>query len=251
MSTANSGSQPARRGAIHFHSRFSPDSVTSIGRLVRVVRELRLDFAILTDHDTLEGARALRSALAVAGVAAEVPLAAEYRTERGDIIVAFVEREITSRVFSELVGQVRAQGGLLLLPHPYHYHSDPEGLAAECDLVEVFNGRLEPALNAAASALAERLAKPVFSGSDAHLARNLADVVVEVPPDGSLEEALKQLGAKPVGVPRSSRLDLPVSQFIKAVRNRDLGHVAWLAARIPWRAAKRIARFLAGPEMQR
>ena len=39
------------RGIIHFHSSYSPDSLTTIGQILSAAQRESLDFLILTDHD--------------------------------------------------------------------------------------------------------------------------------------------------------------------------------------------------------
>jgi len=76
------------RGVIHCHSHYSFDSTTSISTYLRIAKRHQLDFIILTDHDTIAGASALKAAAAESMPDLEVPLAAEYLTDEGDVIAA-------------------------------------------------------------------------------------------------------------------------------------------------------------------
>jgi predicted metal-dependent phosphoesterase TrpH len=228
----------AWRGAIHLHSRFSFDSVTSPARLLAVAERASLDFVLLTDHDTIAGARALRAAAAARGSPLVVPNAAEYATDHGDLIAAFVEWEIRSRVLDDFVREVRDHGGLILLPHPFHQHRDVERLVALADLVEVHNGRIESRLNARAAAAAAAQAKPAYYASDAHLARHATRVLVEVESHGSLRDSIAGGNIRALRLDAVGPSDLWMSQVIKGIKHRD----ARLLAGLPLRGSRRALR---------
>ena len=193
------------RGIMHFHSRYSPDSPTTIDRIIAVARRDRWTSSCLTDHDTTAGAGNLARWVGAAGLPLEVPLAAEYRTDHGDLIAAFLREDIVSRTLESFLAEVRGQGGLVLLPHPLVGHDDPEMLAARADLVEVFNGRAGDAANRSAMELAARLGKPGFWASDAHLACSLARTVVTVENRGPLKESASCMRHRAVALPARRR----------------------------------------------
>jgi hypothetical protein len=222
---------PPYRGIMHFHSRYSPDSLTSIRRILAVARREALDFLMLTDHDTTAGARELARRVGALGWPIEVPLAAEYRTDHGDLIAAFLREEIKSRDLDGFIAEVRGQGGILLLPHPLVDHCQPEMLAEQADLIEVFNGRAGAAANGAAEALSARVGKPGFWASDAHLACSLGRTVVTVENRGPLRESLLQGTIRPLVCRPTAACDVFLSQVIKVVKTRDLKRVMRYAVR--------------------
>lgn len=208
-------------GIIHFHSCFSFDSMTSIRRIANFVRDENLDFAVLTDHDSIEGSLQLRKQLEVMGSKAQVPIAAEYRTSAGDVIVMGIERDIRNRDIGSFIAEVRSQGGVLMLPHPYEGHKDVESLARAVDVIEVFNGRCDEVKNAKSLELASRVNKPVYWSSDAHLFSSLRNVIVEAPDAIPIVSSIKDGKISPVRLDYSSRSDLYRSQLIKAVKRRN------------------------------
>jgi predicted metal-dependent phosphoesterase TrpH len=233
---------PPYRGIMHFHSRYSPDSLTSIRRILAVARRQSLDFLMLTDHDTTAGARELARRVGALGLPIEVPLAAEYRTDHGDLIAAFFQEEIKSRDLEGFIAEVRSQGGILLLPHPLVDHCQPEMLARRVDLIEVFNGRAGAAANEAAEALAARVGKPGFWASDAHLACSLGRTVVTVENRGPLRESLLRGAIRPAVCRPAAACDVFLSQVIKVVKTRDLKR----AVRYTVRRVGRVAKCLVG-----
>jgi len=68
-----SSEQHYLRGVIHCHSHYSFDSTTSISAYLRIAKRHELDFIILTDHDTIAGARALQAAAAESMPNLQVP----------------------------------------------------------------------------------------------------------------------------------------------------------------------------------
>jgi predicted metal-dependent phosphoesterase TrpH len=98
-----------------------------------------------------------------------VIVGSEIKTEWGDVVCLFLEREITSKRFLEVVEQVRKQDGILILAHPFWKHTLSEELLNHVDLVEVFNSRISPSRNQKAERLAQKRGLPQVAGSDAHL----------------------------------------------------------------------------------
>ena len=226
------------RGIIHCHSRFSPDSLVGIPDYIKIAVRKRLDFIILTDHDATAGSLALQNAAANFLPHLQVPTAAEYLTDEGDVIAAFVEGELSARNFGSFVREARAREALLMLPHPYVGHVHPESLAAECDLIETVNCRTRDEKNAQATQLAQSLAKPAYAGSDAHFAHSIADAVLEVENLGSLRTSLLkgEIRWEPVRI--APRWQYGASQLIKAWKKRDFV----LALKVLRRALKEVRR---------
>ena len=77
----------------------------------------------ITDHDRIDGALAARAA-APAGL--HVIVGEEVRTADGDLIAVFLERGRRARARSpaETIAAVRAQGGLVGIPHPFDRFRD-------------------------------------------------------------------------------------------------------------------------------
>ena len=210
------------RGIIHFHSRYSPDSMTTIGRIIAVAKRLSLDFMILTDHDTTRGSVELARRAEAMGLPLEIPMAAEYKTEHGDIIAAFLKREVVSRDISSFVAEVEEQGGLILLPHPFVNHNEIELLASCAHMIEAFNGRYGEAENEAAYELAVRHRKPYYFASDGHSATGLLKVVLSVSRKGTLRESLFNGEIRAESCLPAKEADIILSKIVKIVKTGDL-----------------------------
>jgi predicted metal-dependent phosphoesterase TrpH len=210
--------------------------MTSISAYLKAAERQNLDFIILTDHDTVAGSRALKAAAALRLPHLQVPIAAEYHTDEGDVIAAFIDGEVRARKFTEFVTEVREQNGLLLLPHPYVGHQTPEKVAAACDLVEVFNCRTGESKNSRASKLASSLGKHGYAGADAHFARSICGAVIQVENRGSLRSSILDGSPSWKAPHTTSRWEFGASQLIKAWKHRD----AALAFRMLRRAGEQV-----------
>ena len=156
----------------HVHTCFSGDAVTTIDEFVARVHATGLDVVCVTDHHALNGARAL----ADRGV--RVVVGEEIRTTRGEIIGLFLEDRIPAGLhLEETVARIRAQGGVVYVPHPFDPMRRPlheDTLVAACregliDVVEAFNAKTSLAsLNERAANLAAEFDLVVGAGSDAH-----------------------------------------------------------------------------------
>ena len=135
---------------------------------------------------------------------------------------------------------MREQGGMVLLPHPFVEHRDPEMLAGRADLVEVFNGRASDAANRCAMELATRLGKPGFWASDAHLGRSLATTIVAVENRGKLKESLLHGAIRPLQCRHAVAGDVILSQVIKVVKTGDVKRAVRDVARRTCHVAERL-----------
>ncbi|MGO9125734.1 MAG: PHP-associated domain-containing protein [Terriglobales bacterium] len=191
---------------------------------MRRARHRHADVVIVTDHDSIRGSVEL-SRLAQ-GNPRFVVVGGEYKTEKGDIIGLFLKHEIEARQSQDVVREIKQQGGLILLPHPYKGHRLDGALLAAVDLVETFNARCSPTENARADELARSLNKPGLAGCDAHCAAELQAVVNEF--DATEPEDEEELRRSLLAAPRRflthevSRVYQPYSQMIKAYKTRDI-----------------------------
>ncbi|RLB88834.1 MAG: hypothetical protein DRH10_06965 [Deltaproteobacteria bacterium] len=152
---------------LHIHSKYSYDSFLSPVRIIKVAKKKGLHGVAITDHNTIKGG--IEALKINEDEDFQVIVGAEIRTEYGDIIGLFLEDEITTNKFEEVIEEIKSQGGLSVLAHPYRHYKFPEEIIDKVDLVEVFNARSRKADNERAYELAKKFKKPQTAGSDAHL----------------------------------------------------------------------------------
>ncbi|MCE5337522.1 MAG: PHP domain-containing protein [Methanomicrobiaceae archaeon] len=173
---------------LHIHTRCSRDSLMDPARVVHVARTRGLAGIAVTDHDTIRGGILAREANRDKDF--QVVVGAEIKTEYGDVLGLFLEQEIVTRKFDDVVGEIHAQGGLAVLAHPYRRYPSPERLAGRVDLIEGFNSRSRRQTNALSMTLGRISGKGTVGGSDAHVYAEIGRGVT-VCAGEEIEEALR------------------------------------------------------------
>lgn len=159
---------------LHCHTSASFDSLASPESVVRAAAARGITHLAITDHDRIEGALRARAA-APAGLT--VIVGEEVRTADGDLIALFLERAVApGRTAAETIAEVRAQGGLVGIPHPFDRFrgsmlKDPrlEAIGGLVDWVETHNARIVAGSgNEKAAEFAREAGLPGVAVSDAH-----------------------------------------------------------------------------------
>jgi len=178
----------------HLHTAVSGDAVTTIDELAERVGQERLDVVFITDHNVTAGAVAAIER----GIGARIIVGEEIRTTKGDVIGLFITERVPYVLpLAEAIGQIRAQQGLVYLPHPFDPGRSTLELASThqlcadglADVVEVFNAKIEDQeLNRQAARLAAHFDLPGGAGSDAHDPEGIGAAYLEMPDfDGPAE----------------------------------------------------------------
>jgi predicted metal-dependent phosphoesterase TrpH len=176
---------------LHVHSMFSWDSNNKPEQLIKVAKKRGLSGIAITDHDTIKGG-VITSSLAETDF--HVIIGSEINTEVGDIIGLFLQEEIEYRTSLEVIEEIKAQDGLLVLPHPLRGHKNlPEEVLKKVDVIEAFNGRCNRSENERARKLAQECKKEQVAGSDAHILLQLGYGLTAFENAISLEDMRKAL----------------------------------------------------------
>src|SRR5512137_1881429 len=102
---------------LHCHTSASFDCLASPESVVKAAASRGLTHLAITDHDTIDGALRARDA---APDGLTVIVGEEVRTADGDLIALFLEQAVAPhRPAAETIAEVRAQGGLVGIPHPF------------------------------------------------------------------------------------------------------------------------------------
>jgi predicted metal-dependent phosphoesterase TrpH len=186
-------SVPTIRLDLHNHTRGSWDCLTDPEALLERSLARGIHRIAITDHNRLALAWDLYRKYPDRVIPGE-----EVKTHEGfDLIGLYIRNEIPKGTPTEEVCRsIRADGGVIYLPHPFAPGKGKGGRLAEevapsVDVIEVFNARLHPGrLNAAAEGLARRHGKLMGAGSDAHTLMEAGGAWVEVPPHQNRPDAL-------------------------------------------------------------
>jgi predicted metal-dependent phosphoesterase TrpH len=169
---------------MHVHTSGSFDSLNEPLAVVQRALELGLDRICVTDHNELDVALRLQREFPGHVIAGE-----EVKTaERVDVIGLYLSERIPEGTPAvETCRRIRAQGGIVYVPHPFAGGKGGGGRILEqleglVDVVEGFNARIHaPALNRRAVEWARARDLPVGGGSDAHTLREIGRGWVELP----------------------------------------------------------------------
>ena len=195
----------SRRRAIqvdlHMHTDHSPDCATPVEVLLETAKDRGLGAIAITDHNEISGAFAARDAAERLG-GIKVIVAEEVKTaEQGEVIGLFLERRIERGLtMAETIAEIRRQGGLVYVPHPFdRLHSVPDyehlmEMVDEIDILEVFNPRVAlTAFNEEAERFAAKYRIVPGAGSDSHVAQGLGSVKIRVHDFDGPEEFLEAM----------------------------------------------------------
>ncbi len=156
---------------LHIHTHFSRCSAIKPDELLRIAKERGLDGIAVTDHNTIEGG--LNVSKLNHDPNFKVIVGAEIKTEYGEILGLFLNEEIMSREFFEVIDEIHKQGGIAIAAHPTalfrrnlkHPCIELEG---RIDGIEGFNSRALPYENYKAQKTALKFGFGMTGGSDAH-----------------------------------------------------------------------------------
>ena len=186
---------------LHMHTDHSPDCATPPLALLEAARAAGLGAIAITDHNEVSGAFAARElAEEIGGV--KVIVAEEVKTaEQGEVIGLFLDERIErGMTMAETIAEIRRQGGLVYVPHPFdRLHSVPDyehllDMVEEIDILEVFNPRVTlTAFNEEAVRFAAKYRIVPGAGSDSHVAQGLGSVMIRLHDFEGPEEFLEAM----------------------------------------------------------
>ncbi len=186
---------------LHMHTDHSPDCATPVKVLLETARDRGLGAIAITDHNEVSGALEARRIAAEMGDI-KVIVAEEVKTaEQGEVIGLFLEEKIPrGMTMAETIAAIRAQNGLVYVPHPFdRFHSVPDyehllDMIEEIDILEVFNPRVAlTAFNEEAERFARKYRIVPGAGSDSHVAQGLGSVRVRIHDFDGPEEFLEAM----------------------------------------------------------
>jgi predicted metal-dependent phosphoesterase TrpH/glycosyltransferase involved in cell wall biosynthesis len=186
---------------LHMHTDHSPDCATPVEVLLETAKERGLGAIAITDHNEISGALEAREAAEQIG-GVKVIVAEEVKTaSEGEVIGLFLEEKIERGMsMAETIAEIRRQGGLVYVPHPFdRFHSVPDyehllKIVEEIDILEVFNPRIAlSSFNEEAVRFARKYSIVPGAGSDSHVAQGLGSVKIRLRDFEGPEEFLESM----------------------------------------------------------
>lgn len=179
----------------HVHSIYSNDSRMTPKEIIERSRKIGLDAVAIADHNSIKGSmECIKESKGIEDLII-IP-AMEISTIKGHIVALGIHEEIKSKMSpEETIEQVREQGGIAVIPHPFVRYR--EGLCdyvktLDIDAIETLNSRyIFGYSNWRAKKLAEEREIPQIGSSDAHFIGAIGSCITEVDADSSVDSILK------------------------------------------------------------
>ena len=184
----------------HCHTIYSKDSLLKPDKLIRLAQEKGIDRLVVTDHNTIAGARHASEL-----DAERIIIGEEIMTTRGELLAAYVSEEIPRGLSPlEAITCLRQQGAFISVSHPFdavrngHWElPDLLEILPLVDAIETFNARCMSAdYNTKAQSFAEEHDVLGTAGSDAHAGFEIGRASMRLPEfhdAASLKAALPQV----------------------------------------------------------
>jgi predicted metal-dependent phosphoesterase TrpH/glycosyltransferase involved in cell wall biosynthesis len=185
---------------LHMHTSWSHDCQIPVEELLDHAEAEGLGAIAVTDHNVFGGASEAVE-LARGRDLVVIPGEEVKTADQGEVIGLFLSEEIPRGLsFGETVDAIRAQGGIVYLPHPFdRLHAIPEPATlhrhlAQVDVLEVYNARLLfEAYNDEALRFARKYDLTMGAGSDAHVLQGVGTGAVRMRAFDGPEEFLVSL----------------------------------------------------------
>jgi hypothetical protein len=185
---------------LHMHTDHSGDCATPVEHLLATAREQGLGAIAVTDHNEVSGAFEAVEKAADFGV--KIIIAEEVKTaSQGEVIGLFLKERIPRGLtLEETVAEIKRQGGLVYVPHPFdRMHAVPDyehllKILDDVDAIEVYNPRVAiGSFNEEAERFAAKYQIVRGAGSDSHVAAGLGSVRIRMRDFDGPEEFLESL----------------------------------------------------------
>ncbi|MFL5886838.1 MAG: CehA/McbA family metallohydrolase [Thermoleophilaceae bacterium] len=205
---------------LHMHTNHSHDCATTVDKLLESAKAQGLGAIAVTDHNEISGA--LEAAERADGI--KVIVGEEVKTaDQGEVIGLFIDQKIPrGMTLEETIAEIRRQGGLVYVPHPFdRMHSVPDyehllSVVEDIDAIEVFNPRVAfSAFNEEAARFAAKYRIAAGAGSDSHVPQGLGSVKIEMRDFSGPEEFLDSLRDADIIRGRQSLLYVQALKFIQ------------------------------------
>jgi hypothetical protein len=224
---------------LHMHTDHSHDCATPVEVLLATARDQGLGAIAVTDHNVVSGA--LEAAAKAEDYGVKVIVAEEVKTaHQGEVIGLFLQERIARGLsLAETVAEIKRQGGLVYVPHPFdRMHAVPDyahllTIIEDIDLIEVFNPRVAiGSFNEEDERFAAKYRILAAAGSDSHVAQGLGSVRVRMRDFDGPQEFLESLRTAEIVTKPSSLLYVQALKFLETKATPPAARKARRARRV-------------------
>ncbi len=211
---------------LHMHTDHSGDCETPVEVLLATARAQGLGAIAVTDHNEVSGALEARERAreSDARPPVKVIVGEEVKTaSEGEVIGLFIEEKIPRGMsLRETVAEIKRQGGLVYVPHPFdRMHAVPDyehlrTIVDDVDAIEIYNPRVAiGAFNEEAERFAAKYRIVAGAGSDSHVAQGLGSVRVKMRDFDGPAEFLQSLRDAEISTRPTSLLYVQALKFLQ------------------------------------
>jgi glycosyltransferase involved in cell wall biosynthesis len=224
---------------LHMHTDHSHDCATPVEVLLSTAHDQGLGAIAVTDHNVVSGAHEAAAKAKDFGV--KVIVAEEVKTaHQGEVIGLFIDEQIPrGMTLAETVAEIKRQGGLVYVPHPFdRMHAVPDyehllTIIEDIDLMEVYNPRVAiGSFNEEAVRFAAKYRILAAAGSDSHVAQGLGSVRVRMRDFDGPQEFLESLRTAEIVTKPSSLLYVQALKFLETKATPPAARKARRARRV-------------------
>jgi len=157
---------------LHIHTHNSACSILKPKTILKIAKRIGLNGIAITDHNTIKGGLEVYKINKDKDF--EVIPGIEVNTNRGHVLGLYINKEISSKEFFDVIDEIKKQGGIAVIAHPFrlipHLRSNLKGIKPKeyLDAVECYNARTSYFGNRSAMKFAEKFNLSKTAGSDAH-----------------------------------------------------------------------------------
>ncbi len=165
---------------MHVHTHYSLDGLITRSEVKRVIKLHKVDAIAITDHNKISAWNDFSDLMIIRGVEKTIVDG----NEKFDLLIYFLNEEIKSSDFYEIIDAVREQDAFTSLAHPFDFmRNAPQNIgkyALHVDALECFNSRVSSLnINQKAKDYAKSHNLLMTAGSDAHIQSELGNAYVE------------------------------------------------------------------------
>ncbi len=186
-----------KRYDLHVHTDSSKCGNLRPKDILKIAKKKSLQGIAITDHNIIKGARDVKRFNKDKGF--EVIIGEEIETELGEVIGLYLKKEIKPGSFEKVVSEIKNQGGLVIVPHPYDFFRrrgryknwEFNKIYGSIDAIEIFNSRMIfNFINRKAKKTAEQYSLAKVGGSDGHFSFEIGRGLTFF--EGDLRKAIKE-----------------------------------------------------------
>ena len=196
------------RIVLHIHTNYSHDSNITLKQIIYQCKQHNIDYIGLTEHCNALGGIKYEKSLQKEGI--NTIIGEEVKTNQGEIIGLFLSKSIDCKDkngkfinLDQAIKSIREQNGLVFAPHPFDVlrcgigKKNLKKYQNQIDAFEVFNSRTKiNFFNKNCEEFVRKNNLTPFIGSDAHIAREIPNSIIEMEDFQTKKEFLKNLKRK-------------------------------------------------------